>query len=273
MSYTVTKLVLDLQGLSPSEKAVANVLAYHAHPDGSNAFPSMTTIAREAGFKHRQSVQRVMKRLEEKKIIAADTAKLGGRSRSTRYRFLLENCNFKLHFSETATTDPQNCNFQSTKLQPLSCTKGYERSLKDSYDESYAWVFQLMEDEAAIINSLPRGLTNWVASLKPLARKADLAEKQAAQGFQAVNELLFNGAAILCSEARGSFSTLQDYEDIWALDETYGPGTAATLARKIIDFDVASHDPIHPVSVRSFAWNHLASELLSSASGKQVARG
>ena len=91
MSYIVTKFVLELKQLTPSEKAVAHSLAYHAHADGADAYPSMSMIAAEAGLKNRRMPERIVRRLEAKGIIAAVSPKSGGRYKSTHYRFNLEN--------------------------------------------------------------------------------------------------------------------------------------------------------------------------------------
>jgi hypothetical protein len=63
MSFQATKFILGLTDLTPSEKAVAHTLAYHANKDGENSYPSMETIARESGFKSRRSAQRVVRQL------------------------------------------------------------------------------------------------------------------------------------------------------------------------------------------------------------------
>jgi hypothetical protein len=88
MSYKITRLVLELNGLTPTEKAVAHCLAYHAKEDGTDSYPSMATIARESGLKDRRSAQRIVRRLEQKSVVLSDD-KSGGRF-STRYRFNLE---------------------------------------------------------------------------------------------------------------------------------------------------------------------------------------
>src|SRR5260370_11511961 len=93
LSYHITKFVLGLDGLSPAEKSVLHCLAYYSHEDGTEARPSMTRIARESGLSCRQSAQRIVRRMEELGIIAAETPKTGGRKRSTIYRFNLEYCN------------------------------------------------------------------------------------------------------------------------------------------------------------------------------------
>ena len=107
MSYAATKYVVELDGLTPTEKAVAHSLAHHANPDGSDSFPSMTTIAREAGLKDRRCAQYVVRRLESKGVIFADTSKAGGRQKSTRYRFDLENSEPVFAVSGKAKSEPE----------------------------------------------------------------------------------------------------------------------------------------------------------------------
>lgn len=96
MSYKVTEYVLSRMDLTPTEKAVAHSLAYRAHEDGSESYPGIQTIAREAGLKDLRFTRRVIRRLEEKGVIEATTPKRGGRNErgrglTTHYRFLLDN--------------------------------------------------------------------------------------------------------------------------------------------------------------------------------------
>jgi hypothetical protein len=298
MSYTVTKFVLDLPNLTSSEKAVANVLAYHAHPDGTNAFPSMSTIAAKAGLKHRQSAQRVMKRLEEKNIITADTHTRGGTGRTTRYHFVIENSNPEMQLDDSnCSPESANCNPESADLHPASCTKGKERSLKsrntgarapNERDHCYhvpgcdcvsrteefeAIVNQQLDEEEEIIRSLPPALTNWAARLRPLPLPSHLSEDDAAAAFAGVNDLLFisgpaiegedlHGAARLFGTARGSHWSLLDYQRIWALDQKFGAGTSVAVAQKILE--LMKRDEWHPISIDSFIWNHIADQLIDA---------
>ena len=126
------------------------------------------------------------------------------------------------------------------------------------------WVSQLMEDEAEIIRSIPLELTKWVSRLQPLPKgSSPLAEDDAVKAFTTISELLANGAARLFGEKRGSTSTLLDYDRIWDLEKRYGAGTTAALANKILELGVATDDP-HPISVRTFVWNHLTDQLLDA---------
>jgi hypothetical protein len=86
MSWELTRLVLSLRGLTPTEKAVAHSLAHHAPKHGS-AYPSMETIALEAGLGNRTAAQKVVRRLEAKGIISPTTSKKGGRKNPTHYQF------------------------------------------------------------------------------------------------------------------------------------------------------------------------------------------
>lgn len=90
MSWELTRFVLSLRNLSPTEKSVAHSLAYHAPKHGS-AYPSMERIALESGLGNRTAAQKVVRRLEAKGIISATSSKKGGRNNPTRYQFNLEN--------------------------------------------------------------------------------------------------------------------------------------------------------------------------------------
>ena len=140
---------------------------------------------------------------------------------------------------------------------------GADRASPDWFDPD-DWVSQLMEEEAEIIRSIPLELTKWVSRLQPLPKgSSPLAEDDAVKAFTTISELLANGAARLFGEKRGSTSTLLDYDRIWDLDEKYGAGTTTALANKILELGVATDDP-HPISVKTFVWNHLTDQLLDA---------
>jgi hypothetical protein len=292
VSYTVTKFVLDLASLTPSEKAVAHSLAYHAHADGAESYPSMTTIAAEAGLSDRRAAQRVVRRLEEKGLIFADTVKSGGRYKSTHYRFNLEYSGPTVALSQTETATPvaRNSDPSGTKQPSYGRTKGYEKSIKENNGadravRSCVWddpdpfwhsdeaekldphgcIRQLLWEEEQIIRSIPPALTQWTANLHPLLPRVPLSETDAAKTFHGISELLVNGAAILFGTARGSHSTLLDYADIYALDEMYGAGTSETLARETLNRGVGDDNTSFPISERVFVWGHLAGQLLATA--------
>jgi hypothetical protein len=145
-------------------------------------------------------------------------------------------------------------------------TPGADRAAYSSYgydpDDSLR---QLYDDEQAILHSIPPGLTQWASRLHPLLPSVPLAETDAAKAFEAMSQLLANGAAQLFATARGSTSTLIDYDVIWALDEKYGTGTTEALAREILRRGVGEGHS-YPISVRTFVWNHLAEQLLNPTS-------
>jgi hypothetical protein len=70
MSVRATNFVRRLRGLSPEEKAVAFVLADHDNHKGDGAYPSMKTVAQEAGLKNRETASRIAKRLGAEKIFS-----------------------------------------------------------------------------------------------------------------------------------------------------------------------------------------------------------
>ena len=86
MSWELTRYVLTLRNLTPTEKAVAHCLACHAPKHGS-AYPSMETIAIESGLGNRTAAQKVVRRLEAKGVISPTTSKKGGRRNPTHYQF------------------------------------------------------------------------------------------------------------------------------------------------------------------------------------------
>ena len=154
MSYHITRFVLGLDGLSPAEKSVLHCLAYYAHEDGTNTWPSMTRIAKEAGLSDRRSAQRIVRRMEQRGILIAETKKTGGWKIPTMYRFNLEyrdrgvapvrtkgdrgvagavcvtlEKNGDPDDIETATLEPQIAERGDpgdTKQRPVGRTKGYE---------------------------------------------------------------------------------------------------------------------------------------------------
>jgi len=88
MSVRATNFVRALRGLSPSEKAVAFVLADHDNHKGSGTYPSMTTVAEEAGLQNRETASRITQRLVLSKIIGTENGSDGSKGRkSTVYRF------------------------------------------------------------------------------------------------------------------------------------------------------------------------------------------
>jgi len=91
MSVRATNFVRGLRGLSPSEKAVAFVLADHDDHKGGGTFPGMLTVAEEAGLHERASASRITKRLVDRKIILTDNPSRGRKTTVYRFNFDLAN--------------------------------------------------------------------------------------------------------------------------------------------------------------------------------------
>lgn len=87
MSVNVIKAVMARHDLRGPTKAVALVLAEHAHEDGSETYPSIATIALESGFS-RSTVERSIKKLRELHIITK--TKNWTPRHSNRYRFVID---------------------------------------------------------------------------------------------------------------------------------------------------------------------------------------
>jgi len=87
MSVNVIKAVMRLHDLRGPAKAVALVLAEHAHEDGSETYPSISTIALESGFS-RSTVERSIKQLRDMRIIMK--TKNWTPRHSNKYRFTIE---------------------------------------------------------------------------------------------------------------------------------------------------------------------------------------
>jgi len=84
MSVEAIRWVME-HPLRRSDQHVLLVLAYHARPDGSGAYPSQVTIAREAGGLSRATVARAIGRLHA----AGRIERISGRGRSNRYRIVM----------------------------------------------------------------------------------------------------------------------------------------------------------------------------------------
>jgi hypothetical protein len=87
MSVNVIKAVMGLHDLRGPAKAVALVLAEHAHEDGSETYPSISTIALESGFS-RSTVERSIKQLRDMRIIMK--TKNWTPRHSNKYRFTID---------------------------------------------------------------------------------------------------------------------------------------------------------------------------------------
>ena len=69
VSIRATNFVRRLRGLSPGLKSVAFVLADHDNHKGGGAYPSMATVAEEAGYAFRQNASSAVQELADRKVI------------------------------------------------------------------------------------------------------------------------------------------------------------------------------------------------------------
>ncbi len=106
MSVRATNFVRGLRGLSPSEKAVAFVLADHDDHKGGGTYPGMLTVAKEAGLKDRTIASRITRRLVDRGIIRTDNPSKGRKSTVYRFNFDLTNRDSSPH--PTVTLDGPN---------------------------------------------------------------------------------------------------------------------------------------------------------------------
>jgi len=94
MSVRATNFVRQLRGLDPTEKSVAYTLADHDNHRGGGSWPSMSTVASEAGLEKRETASRITKRLVEKGILLPHKPVTTKQGKPTVYRFNydLETC-------------------------------------------------------------------------------------------------------------------------------------------------------------------------------------
>jgi hypothetical protein len=92
MSIRATNFVRRLRGLSPSEKAVAFVLADHENHKTGEITASMTTVAAESGIRNRETTSRLTKGLVARKILTTDNPSKGGKPTVYRIDYNWSNC-------------------------------------------------------------------------------------------------------------------------------------------------------------------------------------
>lgn len=85
MSVNIIKMVMANHDLKGPVKAVALVLAEHAHKDGSETYPSLSLIEVESGYS-RRTVQRAIQELLDRRVITK--TKNWTPRQSNHYRFL-----------------------------------------------------------------------------------------------------------------------------------------------------------------------------------------
>ena len=91
MSIRATNFVRRLRGLSPGLKSVAFVLADHDNHKGGGAYPSMATVAEEAGYAFRQNASSAVQELADRKVIKGRQSG-GGRPTTWYFNYDLVGC-------------------------------------------------------------------------------------------------------------------------------------------------------------------------------------
>ena len=151
MSWELTRFVLSLRNLTPTEKAVAHSLACHA-PKHGTAYPSMHTIALEAGLGSRRAAQMVMRRLESKGVISPTSSKGGGRKNPTHYRFNIENSMPVDALSETGNSESPFA-LCGNENSAYGCTKTDETANTDARNSESPFARDSSRDKEAVDSS------------------------------------------------------------------------------------------------------------------------
>ncbi|HXE32769.1 MAG TPA: helix-turn-helix domain-containing protein [Verrucomicrobiae bacterium] len=110
MSVRATNHVRRLGGLTPREKLVAFVLADHAHKVTGEIFPSMSTVAREAGLGpgSRAAASRIVQRLVKRGVLIPQKAVTRTQGKPTVYHinYAVKACDPVVTGQVSKTCDP-----------------------------------------------------------------------------------------------------------------------------------------------------------------------
>jgi hypothetical protein len=176
MSWELTRFVLTLRNLTPTEKAVAHSLACHA-PKHGTAYPSMATIALESGLSNRTAAQKVVRRLEIKGIISPTTSKKGGRKNPTHYQFNSGNSIPTDALSGTVNSIPRDSiSVERASLETQKSIPGDARSKGDKEAVATTAVSQgQMEKELSAVWTYYLDAFDKEEILSPSARRMGLA--------------------------------------------------------------------------------------------------
>lgn len=121
MSIRATNFVRRLRGLSVSEKSVAFVFADHDNHKGGGAYPSMETVAEEAGLRSRETAYRITQRLVERNVLISGNPDRKRRGRTPtvyHFNFNRPNCDCRITVQNGATVTRQS------QLQMPDCDSG-----------------------------------------------------------------------------------------------------------------------------------------------------
>ena len=112
MSWIAMREVWKLN-LPPTEKFVLLAIADFSNDKKGIAWPSQSIIARKTGYS-RQTVNRAINRLREKKIIVSSRRSVEGKSTSNEYRITIVNLS-DIQANNVAYNDNQVSNFETNQ--------------------------------------------------------------------------------------------------------------------------------------------------------------
>lgn len=173
--YELLRLVWGLDSIPRNQRRVLEILAIHANTDGTQARPSIATIAKAAGWKDRRSTRRVLVALERAGLIEAVANRRGGtrpgagrggattiwRIRFDRLRELVDN--------------PGDSEADSRGLQtpPVTTAGVYDTRQQGSGDPPTALYQNLMDSKGLQTPAVasPEVAAWWVARIKDMLKR------------------------------------------------------------------------------------------------------
>jgi hypothetical protein len=125
--------------IASSEKLVLLAMADHARDDGTGCYPSIELLARKTSLS-RRGVQKIMRRLESRGLIAPSKVSRGGPRRSTEYTLTVENSEPRSLFPSSQPRTPvhQTANVV-TPNRERQCAKprtGFARTIRNHQEPS-----------------------------------------------------------------------------------------------------------------------------------------
>lgn len=115
------------------EKVVAFVMADHDDHKGHGTYPSMATVADEAGLQNRETASRIVTRLVDYKVIRAPHPSRGRRPTVYFFNYELANCDSPVTVAEPRTVTPRsqlrvpNCDSDLVENTPTVTLEGSNR--------------------------------------------------------------------------------------------------------------------------------------------------
>lgn len=130
MSWEITKHAVKLK-LSPGEKLTLMVMADHVPTGGRRCYPGVARMALMTGFSERK-VQRALKSLRQKNIIATIADEKGGRSLKPKYEIRVENGDLSSPFSQERVTANAGKGAKTEAERVTHCHPNLNTNLKEN---------------------------------------------------------------------------------------------------------------------------------------------